>query len=94
MFTCIACKELAIKCIESKQYLIAIKLDAVKAFDRLWRDVLFFKVKLKVNFLSLVILMKVYYDVLQGVGPLLTCEKKHAVITYVKSVFSKLINKL
>ena len=61
-----AFKELAIKCIESKQYLIAVKLDAVRAFDRLWRDALFFKVKLKVNFLSVVILMKVYYDVLQA----------------------------
>jgi hypothetical protein len=61
-----AFKELAIKCIENKQHLFAMKLDAVKAFDRLWRDSVFFKVKQKVNFLSMVILLKIYYDGLQA----------------------------
>ena len=60
-----AFKELAIKCIEDKKILFAAKLDAVKAFDRLWRDALL-KVKKKVNFLSIVILLKIYYDTLQA----------------------------
>ena len=61
-----AFKELAIKCIENKQHLFALSLDAVKAFDRLWRDALFLKVKLKANYLSVVILLRIYYDVLQA----------------------------
>ena len=61
-----AFKELAIKCIEDKKLLFAAKLDAVKAFDRLWRDALFLKVKKKVNYLSIVILIKIYYDTLQA----------------------------
>ncbi len=43
-----------------------MSLDAVKAFDRLWRDALFFKVKIKVNCLNVVILLKLYYDKLQA----------------------------
>ena len=61
-----AFKELAVKCIESKKHLFALKLDAVKAFDRLWRDALFFKVKKKINYLCVVILLKIYYDNLQA----------------------------
>ncbi len=34
----------------------------MKAFDRLWRDALFFKLKIKVNCLNVVILLKLYYD--------------------------------
>ena len=40
-----AFKELAISCIDNKQHLFALKLDAVKTFDRLWRDNVFLKVK-------------------------------------------------
>jgi hypothetical protein len=61
-----AFKELAVNCIENKKRLFAIKLDAVKAFDRLWRDALFLKVKDKVENLSIVIILKTYYDVLQA----------------------------
>jgi hypothetical protein len=61
-----AFKELAVNCIENKKRLFAIKLDAVKAFDRLWRDALFLKVKDKVENLSVVIILKTYYDVLQA----------------------------
>ena len=61
-----AFKELAVKCMDKKQHLFALSLDAVKAFDRLWRDALFFKVKIKVNRLNVVILLKLYYDKLQA----------------------------
>ena len=49
-----AFKELAIKCIEDKKLLFAVaaKLDAFKAFDRLWRDALFLKVKKKLIFIN------------------------------------------
>ena len=43
-----------------------MKFDAVKAFDRLWRDAVFLKVKKKFNFLAMVILLKIYYDKLQA----------------------------
>jgi hypothetical protein len=71
-----AFKELAIKCIENKKHLFAMKLDAVKAFDRLWRDAVFLKVKIKVNFLSMVILLKIYYDQLQGRVKIKRCLSK------------------
>jgi len=67
---------LAIKCIENKKHLFAMKLDAVKAFDRLWRDAVFLKVKIKVNFLSMVILLKIYYDQLQGRVKIKRCLSK------------------
>ena len=71
-----AFKELAINCIENKQHLFALKLDDVKAFHRLWRDNVFFKVKKKVNFLSMVILLKIYYDQLQAKVKINNCFSK------------------
>ena len=71
-----AFKELAINCIENKQNLFALKLDAVKAFDRFWRDNVFLKVKKKVNFLSMVILLKIYYDILQAKVKINNCLSK------------------
>jgi hypothetical protein len=57
---------LAVNCVECKKHLFALNLDAGRAFDRLWRDALFLKVKENVKLLSIVNLLKIYYDVLQA----------------------------
>ena len=61
-----AFKELIIKHIEEKKHIFAVQLDAVKAFDKLWREGLFFKLKNKVINLNTVILLRIYYDQLQS----------------------------
>ena len=40
------------------------KLDAVNAFDKLWRVVLYYKMKKKKFDMSVIILLKIYYDFL------------------------------
>ena len=59
-------KETIIKHLEEKKHLFAISLDAVKAFDRLWRNALFYKLKNKIQMKSIVIIIKIYYDNLQA----------------------------
>ena len=61
-----AFKETIIKHLEEKKHIFAVQLDAVKAFDRLWREALFFKLKKKVLNLNSVILLRIYYDKLQA----------------------------
>jgi hypothetical protein len=49
-----------------KKPIYAVKLDAIKAFDKLWREALYFKMK-KDNFIiDYIILLKTYYDLLYG----------------------------
>ena len=42
----------------------AAKLDAVKAFDKLWREGLYYKMKKKKFDMSVIILLRIYYDLL------------------------------
>jgi hypothetical protein len=57
-----AFKETIIKYIEEKKHIFAVSLDAVKAFDKVWREALFYKLKkLKIN-INLIILLRIYYD--------------------------------
>ena len=52
--------------LEEKRPCFVAKLDAVKAFDKLWRDALFLKMK-KLNIaINYIIILKVYYDSLFG----------------------------
>jgi hypothetical protein len=50
--------------------IIAVKLDAVKAFDLQWREALIYKLKLKMiklnNKMNKVILLRIYYDTLES----------------------------
>ena len=62
-----AFKETIIKYLEDKLTIYAAKLDAVKAFDKLWREGLFYKMKKKKIFdINVIILLKIYYDLLAG----------------------------
>jgi hypothetical protein len=46
----------------SRKHIFAFSLDAVKAFDKVWREALFYKLKkLKIN-IKLIILLRIYYD--------------------------------
>ena len=72
-------KETVIHYLENKKHCFAVFLDAIKAFDNLWRQALFLKLKRIGNIiLSAIILLKVYYDKL-------SCKIK------VNNVLSKLI---
>ena len=57
-------KKTIIKHLEDKKVIYAVTLDAVKAFDKIWREGLYFKMKLKKINTSVIILTKIYYDVL------------------------------
>ena len=57
-----AFKETIIKYIEEKKTCFAVSLDAVKAFDKVWREALWFKLKNMNIKLNLIILLKLYYD--------------------------------
>jgi hypothetical protein len=60
-------KETIIRYLENKQHIFAAFLDAIKAFDNLWRQALFLKLKKSGKFtLSTIILLKVYYDKLSS----------------------------
>ena len=63
-------KETIIRHIEMNKSIIAVKLDAVKAFDLQWREALFYKLKvetMKLNKnLNKVILLRIYYDTLES----------------------------
>ena len=61
-----AFKETIVKHLEEKKHIFAVQLDAVKAFDRVWRDGLFYKLKNKLVNINTVILMRIYYDKLQA----------------------------
>jgi hypothetical protein len=63
-------KETIIKHLEMNKSIIAVKLDAVKAFDLQWREALIYKlkvenIKLKKN-LNKIILLRIYYDTLES----------------------------
>ena len=45
---------------------IGALLDAIKAFDNLWRQALYLKMKKKDILLSAIILLRIYYDKLEG----------------------------
>jgi hypothetical protein len=61
-----AFKETIIHHLENKQHCFAAKLDAVKAFDKLWREALYFKM-IKSDFLiDFIIILRIYYDKLVG----------------------------
>jgi hypothetical protein len=57
-------KETIIKHLEDKMKIYAAKLDAVKAFDKLWREGLYYKMKKKKFDMSVIILLRIYYDLL------------------------------
>ena len=60
-----AFKEVIIKCLDEKKHIFAIKLDAVKAFDKIWREGLFYKMKRKNLYVDGIIILKIYYDKLE-----------------------------
>ena len=62
MFSRIICKETIIHNLENKQHCFAAKLDAVKAFDKLWREALYFKMKKSEFLIDFIILLRIYYD--------------------------------
>jgi hypothetical protein len=55
-------KETIIKYLEEKKHCFAVSLDPVKAFDKVWREALFLKLKNKKISLNLIIILKIYYD--------------------------------
>ena len=60
-------KEIVIKYLDNKMLCFAAFLDAIKAFDNLWRQALFLKMKKSNNIiLSAIILLKTYYDKLSS----------------------------
>jgi hypothetical protein len=63
-------KETIIKHLEMNKSIIAVKLDAVKAFDLQWREALIYKLKLKMiklnNKMNKIILLRIYYDTLES----------------------------
>ena len=61
-----AFKEVIVKAIDEKKHIFAIKLDAIKAFDKLWREGLFYKMKEKNIDNNVIILLKIYYDKLEA----------------------------
>ncbi len=57
-----AFKETILSYIENKKHCFVVTLDAVKALESVWRELLFVKLK-KRNFdLNLIIILKQYYD--------------------------------
>jgi hypothetical protein len=63
-------KETIIKHLEMNKSIIAVKLDAVKAFDLQWREALIYKLKLKMiklkQKMNKIILLRIYYDTLES----------------------------
>jgi hypothetical protein len=63
-------KETIVRHLEVNKSFIAVKLDAVKAFDFQWREALIFKLKKKYlkleNQLNKIILLSIYYDSLES----------------------------
>ena len=57
-----AFKETVIKYIEDKKICFVAFLDAIKAFDNLWRNALYLKLKNENFLISSIILLKIYYD--------------------------------
>ena len=55
-------KETIISFLENKQHCFAVFLDAIKAFDNLWRSGLYVKMKRGKILLSYIILLRIYYD--------------------------------
>ena len=55
-------KETIISFLENKQHCFAVFLDAIKAFNNLWRDGLYVKMKRGKILLSQIILLRIYYD--------------------------------
>jgi hypothetical protein len=55
-------KETIIKHVENNTHIFAALLDAIKAFDNLWRQALYLKMKKKDILLSAIILLRIYYD--------------------------------
>jgi hypothetical protein len=51
-------KETIVKHIENKTTILAVLLDAIKAFDNLWRQALYLKMKKKDFLLSAIIILK------------------------------------
>lgn len=45
---------------------MAVSLDAVKAFNRAWREIIFYQMKKKQIDLIIIILFKIYYDKLKS----------------------------
>jgi hypothetical protein len=59
-------KETIIKQVENNMHIFAALLDAIKAFDNLWRQALYLKMKKKDILFSAIILLRIYYDKLAG----------------------------
>ena len=59
-------KETIVWHLENKQHCFAAFLDAIKAFDNLWRQALYLKMKKGKYALNSIILLRVYYDKLSG----------------------------
>jgi hypothetical protein len=61
-----AFKETIIHHLENKQHCFAAKLDAVKAFDKLWREALYYKMIKSEFLIDYIIFLRIYYDKLAG----------------------------
>ena len=59
-----AFKETIIKHLEEKLSIYAASLDAVKAFDKLWREALYYKLNQKGINKSAIFILRIYYNVL------------------------------
>ncbi len=59
-------KETIIKQVENNMHIFAALLDAIIAFDNLWRQALYLKMKKKDTLLSTIIFLRFYYDKLAG----------------------------
>ena len=52
--------------LENKQPCFAAKLDAVKAFDKIWREALYYKMIKSEFLIDYIIILRIYYDKLVG----------------------------